>query len=157
MALKDFGEHITAKLFGDAWVKIRGEITLGVLGGKTPAEVANAIGKNLKGKSVFTSIAARAEAITKTEMGRVFSAATQARLAEAAKYVPDMEKKWIHSGHPKLPRPSHVAASMAPPIPWDGKFLIGSTLMKHPRDSGAPIAEVINCGCDCIPWHKSWA
>ena len=51
MALKDFGENITQKLFGDAYLKIRGEISLGVLGGKTPAEVANAIGKNLKDKS----------------------------------------------------------------------------------------------------------
>lgn len=156
LALKNFGENITQKMFGDAYLKIRGEITLGVLGGKTPAEVATAIGKDLKGKSIFSSIAARAEAITKTEMGRVFSAATQARLEEAAQYIPDLKKKWIHAGHPKVARISHKLVAAQDPIPWDEKFLVGSTLMKHPRDSSAPISEVINCGCDCVPWHESW-
>lgn len=154
-ALKDFAFHKIEGLSNDAWYKIKGELTLGVLGGKTPQEVAKAIGANLKDPSIFTSIAARAEAITKLEMGRVFSTATQLRLEEAAKYVPDMEKMWVHAGHPKAARPYHVRAT-GQHVAWDQPFLIGSIPMMIPRDPKAPISEVINCGCDHVPWHKSW-
>lgn len=154
-ALKDFTFHKIDGLADDAWYKIKGELTLGVLGGKTPAEVANAIGKNLTDKSIFSSISARAEAITKTEMGRVFSTATQSRMAEAAQYVEGLEKQWIHAGHPKAARPTHVAAA-GQHVPWNEPFLIGSIPMMFPRDPKAPIGEVINCGCDHVPWHESW-
>lgn len=154
-ALKEFSFHKIDSLADDAWYKIKGELTLGVLGGKTPAEVANAIGKTLTDKSIFSSISARAEAITKTEMGRVFSTATQKRMAEAAEYVEGMEKQWVHAGHPKAARPAHVYAS-GQHVPWNEPFLIGSIPMMFPRDPKAPIGEVINCGCDHVPWHESW-
>lgn len=155
-ALKDFSFHKIEGLSSDAWYKIKGELSLGILGGKTPAEVAAAIGKNLTDPSIFSSIAARAETITKTEMGRVFSTATQLRLEEAAQYVDGLEKQWIHAGHPKAARPYHVAAS-GQHVPVDQPFLIGNIPMMFPRDPKAPISEVIHCGCDHVPWHESWA
>jgi len=154
--LKDFTFHKIEGLSDAAWDKIRGELTLGVMGGKTPQEVAVAIGKNLKDPSIFGTIARRAEVITKTEMGRVFSTAAELRMEEAADHVDGLEKQWCHVGHPKVPRPSHLAAD-GDHVPVDEPFNIGGVKMMYPRDPAAPIEETINCGCDHVPFHARWA
>ena len=153
--LKDFAFHKIDGLSNAAWEKIQGELTLGVLGGKTPQQVAEAIGKNLKDPSIFGSIARRAEVITQTEMGRVFSTAAELRMEEAADYVKDLEKQWRHVGHPKVPRPSHLAAD-GQHVPVADPFNIGGVEMMYPRDPAAPIEETINCGCDHVPFHPNW-
>jgi hypothetical protein len=153
--LKDFAFHRLDGLTDDAWLKIRSELNLGVMGGKTPQEVANAIGKNLTSPSIFSSIAARAEVIVKTEGGRIFSQATQLRMEQSAKNVPGLEKQWWHAGHPKLPRPSHLAAD-GQHVPVDQPFDIGGVKMMFPRAPGADLENVINCGCDSIPYHEEW-
>lgn len=154
-ALKDFTFHKLEGLSNDVWYKIKAELNLGILGAKTPQEVANAIGKNLTKKSIFSNIADRAEMITKTEMGRVFSQATQDRMAQAAEHVDGLEKQWKHAGHPKQARPSHLAANNQH-VPVDQPFIIGGVQMMFPRDPAAPIDEVINCGCDHVPYHAHW-
>ena len=154
--LKDFTFHKIDGLSQAAWDKIRSELTLGVMGGKTPQEVARAIGMNLKDPSIFTSIAARAEVITKTEMGRVFSTAAELRMEEAADHVDGLEKQWRHVGHPRVPRASHLAAD-GQHVFVDEAFNIGGVEMMYPRDPAAPIDEVINCGCDHVPYHARWA
>jgi len=143
--LKDFTFHKIEGLSDAAWEKIRGKLTLGILGGKTPQQVAEAIGKNLKDPSVFTSISRRAEVITKTEMGRAFSTAAELRMEDAAKNVPGMEKEWRHVGHPKVPRAMHLAAD-GQTVPVNEPFNIGGVRMMYPRDPAAPIDETINCG-----------
>ena len=143
--LKDFTFHKIEGLSEAAWDKIRGELTLGVMGGKTPQEVAKAIGKNLTDPSIFTSIAHRAEVITQTEMGRVFSTATELRMEQAADHVDGLEKMWRHVGHPKVPRLTHLAAD-GQHVPVNESFSIGGVEMMYPRDPGAPIEETINCG-----------
>lgn len=143
--MKDYTNNYLEGLFGDAWTKVRGEISLGMMGAKTPAEVAAAIGKNLKSKSIFSSIAERAEVIARTEMGTAFSRATQYRMHQAAQYVPDLEKQWRHAGHPKQPRPSHLAAH-GQHVPVKDAFTVGGIKMMHPRDPAAPVSETIRCG-----------
>lgn len=155
MGMKDFAEHITEKMYGDGWSKIKSELTLGVLGGKTPQEVAKAIGMNLTDPSIFASLDARAEAITKTEMGRVFSAAAQSRMEDASQHVEGLEKQWLHAGHPKMPRVYHAALD-GHHVPVNEPFFVGSVRMMYPRDPAAPINEVINCGCDHVPYHAGW-
>jgi len=154
-ALQGYSNNYLESVFGDAWHRVKGEMTLGVLGNKTPQEVATAIGRNLDGPGIFKSIALRAETITKTEMGRVFSQAAQLRMEQAAEYVPGLEKKWRHVGHPMRPRISHQAAD-GQHVPVTKPFKIGGRLMMFPRDPGAPIEETIHCGCDHVPWHANW-
>jgi hypothetical protein len=154
-ALKDYSSDYLDNALGDAWRKVRAELNLGILGTKTAQEVAVAVGHNLRDASIFRSIAARAEAITQTEMGRVFSRASQLRMEEAAQYVPGLEKQWVHAGHPKQARPDHLAAH-GQHVPTDQPFNVGGIKMMYPRDIEAPISEVIHCGCDMIPWKKEW-
>lgn len=152
--LKGYSNDYLEKLFGDAWYQIKGEINLGVLGAKTPQDVAKAIGTTIdKGK--FANIALRVETITQTEMGRIFSEATQARMEEAAGYVEGLEKQWIHAGHPKQPRLSHINAH-GQHVPVGEPFMVGGIPMIHPRDPNAPVSETINCGCDHAPYHPNW-
>jgi hypothetical protein len=143
--LKDYTFHRIDGLSAAAWDRVKGELTLGVLGGKTPQEVAKAIGENLNDPSVFKSIADRAEVITKTEMGRVFSEASQLRMEQAAESVEGLEKQWLHAGHPKVARLAHVAAS-GQHVPVNEPFKIGGINMMYPRDPGAPLEETFNCG-----------
>lgn len=152
--MKDFTFHKIDGVSNAVWDQIKGELTLGILGGKTPQEVAAAIGKNID-KGRFASIAQRAETITKTEMGRVFSQATQLRMETAGAHVPGLEKEWRHVGHPVKPRITHLAAD-GQHVPWDEPFKIGGGLMAFPRDPAAPIEETINCGCDHVPYHAKW-
>ena len=154
-AIKDFSFHKISGLSEAAWDKVRSELTLGILGGKTPQEVATAIGKNLKDPGIFRSVNLRAEAITRTEMGRTFSMASQQRMEQAAESVEGLEKMWLHRGHPKEPRPTHVA-SEGQHVPVKEPFLIGSVPMMFPRDPGAGIKEVIWCGCDSVPFKEEW-
>ena len=153
--MREFAFHKIDDVSDAAWVKIRGELTLGVMGGKTPQQVAEAIGKNLKDPGIFSSIGKRAEVITQTEMGRVFSTAAEKRMEEAGKYVDGLEKQWLHAGHPKVPRETHLAAH-GQHVPVNEPFDIGGVMMMQPRDADAPIEEVINCGCDHVPFHKNW-
>ncbi len=155
LAMKEFAGHITQNLYGDAWARIKSELTLGVLGGKTPQDVAKAIGLTIPGPSIFASIEERAMVITKTEMGRTFSKATQSRMEEAASQVDGLEKQWLHKGHPRVARPYHLALNGLH-IPVDEPFLVGNVAMMFPRDPKAPINEVINCGCDHVPYHSRW-
>lgn len=142
--LKDFTFHKIDGVSAAAWDQIRGEMTLGVLGSKTPQEVAAAIGKNIDAGR-FASISLRAETITKTEMGRVFSNAAQLRMEQAAGHVEGLEKQWDHAGHPMKPRLTHVLAH-GKHVPVNEPFDIGGVPMMFPRDPAAPIGETISCG-----------
>ncbi len=156
--LSDFGYHKIQKVKDAAFDKIKTELTMGILGGKTPQQVADAIGTNLTSPGVFSSIAARAETITKTEMGRVFSEAAERRRQQAAASVDGLMKIWDHAGHPMHARTSHLAVH-GQKVPVDEPFKLvdvdGYQLM-YPHDPNADISEVINCGCDAVTWMDSW-
>ena len=85
----------------------------------------------------------------------VYSQATQIRLMQAAENVEGMEKEWIHAGHPKKARPSHLAAD-GQHVPANEPFIIGGIKMQFPHDPAAPLNETIGCGCDHAPWHAGW-
>jgi hypothetical protein len=154
--LKEFAFHRIQDLSADAFAKVRGQIILGALGQKTPWEVAQSISGELPGPSIFGSIENRADVITRTEMGRIYSTAAQDRMEQAAGYVPGLEKQWLHKGHPKRPREMHLLAD-GNHVPVDKPFSIGGVSMMYPRDPAAPIDEVINCGCDHVPYMANWA
>jgi hypothetical protein len=152
--IKSSSDEYLKSTFGTLWAQIKGEVNLGLLGGKTPHEVAEAIG-TIVDKGRFRSAAERAQVITQTEMGRAYSQATQSRLEQAAQSVPKLEKMWIHAGHPKQARPGHLLAH-GQHVPVNDLFNVGTARMRYPRDPGAPISEVIRCGCDHAAWHPDW-
>lgn len=162
-ALQEFTFGRIAAVKDDLYNKVRGELTMGVLGQKTPQEVSRAIigdisGKPLPigpgGKPVFKSVAERAEVITGTEMGRAFSLATEKTIEAARETVPELGSMWIHAGHPKQPRQLHLY--LHGQVRTQGKPFYKTPEgipVHYPRDPQAPIKEVIRCGCTHIPYH----
>jgi hypothetical protein len=154
-SLKEFGVYKIRGLSSDAFTRIRGELTLGVLGQKTPWEVQQAIAGTLESPGVFRSIEERARVITGTEMGRAFSQASQLGMEAATSSVPDLKKQWWHAGHPKQPRRNHLALH-GQIQPVDRPFVLGSLSIRFPRDPKAPASEVIRCGCKHVPYMDAW-
>lgn len=153
--IKQFSWGKINAITNDAQAKIRSELTLGLLGQKSPQEVAGAIAGTLERPGVFKGITERAEIITKTELGRSFSMASQASMENAADILPEMQKMWLHAGHPKSPRIYHLNLNGSIK-PVDEAFLVGSIAMMYPRDPKAPIGEIINCGCMHVPYMAEW-
>jgi hypothetical protein len=105
---------------------------------------------------------ARAEAIARTEVGRVHSQATQRRLEQAARQVEDLMKEWRHSGLPRNPRSGHVAAHgqrVAVAAPFLVAPEVGMTRerLMYPRDPAASARNTVSCRCLSIPWVTRWA
>jgi len=153
--LKEFSFFRIAGLAEDAFAKVRGELSLGLLGVKTPQQVVQAIAGSLDSPGVFKSLEARAETIAKVEMGRAQSAATVESLKQAADSVPQMQKEWWHAGHPKVPRLTHVRLN-GQRQPVDKPFHYGGLIIEYPRAPSSPPQETINCACEVVPWHPSW-
>lgn len=154
--MQGYGADLVKGLAKDAALRINNEITLGLMGQKTPFEVMQAVGANLTDQSIFTSIAARAETIVRTEAGRVLEAASQARLMEAAKLVPGLKKQWFHGTHVRVPRPSHLAA-VGQIRNVNEPFDVGGEKLMYPRDPAGSARNTINCSCYTVPYKESWA
>ena len=143
------------KNIGDAAVnKINSELGLVVIGSQSPSDAIGAVTDILAETSRD-----RARTIVGTELGRVFSAAAQARLEDAAGKVNGLKKQWRRSG--KLhPRPHHdLADGQLQTV--DEPFVLrpfgkAPVRLMYPRDPTAPAGETINCGCMAIPWKDDW-
>jgi hypothetical protein len=156
-SLQEFAFSRIRKLSSDAFTRIKGELTLGTLGQKTPQEVASVIAGNLNGPSIFKTVGERAEVITGLEMGRAFSMATDKAIGVAAETLLDLLRMWLHAGHPRAPRQVHLlmhgqVRGMKNPF-YRAK---DNTPVMYPRDPGAPIQEVIRCGCTHVPYMERW-
>ena len=155
-AMQNYSSHLVKSLGQDAAAKVYNEMALGMIGQKTPFEVMEAVGKNLKDKGTFHSIAARAETITRVETGRALSMASQARLEAAAKVVPGLQKRWVYgSAHRKMPRFTHMATD-GQIRDVDKPFNVGGATLMCPRDPAGDPGQTINCRCYSEPYKKEW-
>lgn len=162
--MKNFAWGKVEGLAADAGAKIKAELSLGVLGQKTPFEVAQKITGSLPSdlptwknsdRTIFKTIDERAQVITQTEMGRAFSMSHQASMADAADTLPGLQKMWLHAGHPKKARIYHLRLN-GNIKPVDENWLVGNISMMYPRDPKAPASEVIRCGCMHVAYMPEW-
>ncbi|MEN6639638.1 MAG: hypothetical protein ABFC95_10615 [Smithella sp.] len=154
VAMQNYSGSLIKSLGADAAGKIYNEFAMGLMGEKTPFEVMQAVGNNLTDKGIFSSIAARAETITRQECGRILEAASQARMAEAAKVVPGLKKQWKH-GVSRVPRMSHMAA-VDQVRDIDKPFNVGGEELMYPRDPAGSPGNTINCSCYTVPFMDGW-
>jgi hypothetical protein len=101
---------------------------------------------------VVRGVAARAEAILRTELTRMYSQATKMRAEQINEMYPDLSaKKWWDATSDNRTRPTHRAAgnTYGPDnaIPIDQPFIVGGVEMQQPGDPSAPGGETINCRC----------
>ncbi len=158
-AQSDLAGRIT-NLTADAKAEIARALNVGLLGGKTPFETMADIGRSLDGGR-FKLVAARAELIVKEEFGRVYRKGAQLRLEQAAQRVAGLKKQWIHAGHPRVPRPTHLALHGVILNATERFDLVNMKTGEiehplHPKDPILSPENSIGCGCVARPYKESW-
>ncbi len=146
---------------------VQREVLLGATGAKTPQEVMDAIGESLESPGVFRSIAVRAEAIARTEIGRISAMAGQARKEEAAKIVPGLKKQWVHGPVRRQSRQNHYLQhpggvngqirEVDEEFEIPGGAKAGAETGMFPRDPVLSAANSVNCRCQSVPYREDWA
>ena len=143
--MQGYSSDLVEGLTRDAIKKINTEVSLGIMGQKQPFDVMKAVGRNLKDKSIFKSIAQRAETIVRTEAGRVLEAAGQARKEAATTVVPGLQKQWHYGHSPKMPRLDHMRAH-GQVRDVDKPFNVGGEELMYPKDPAGSARNTIQCG-----------
>ena len=84
----------------------------------------------------------RALTVARTEIGRAYSVAGQARMAQAMEELPGLRKQWRRSGkiHSRLTH--DLADGQVQPV--DEPFRVSGRRIMFPRDPAAPPSETIN-------------
>lgn len=144
--IRDIGLEARNRIFIDL-----GLVTIGAI---APGEAVTRVTKVLGETSRL-----RATTIVRTELGRAFSTAAQARMKQAAKLVPGLQKQWRRSGklHPRLHHDIIDGQIRDVDKPFDlTPFGKPKVQLMFPRDPAAPAGETINCGCESIPYKASW-
>lgn len=151
--IQGYSADLVSGLSADAVKLINSELVQGILGQKTPWQVMQGIGASLDDKGVFKSLASRAEAIARTELARINSAAREARLEAVIAAHPERKwlKKWISSGKFR-PRINHLALN-GKIVPVKDNFPGG---LPYPHAPGLPASEVVNCGCTHVLTLEGW-
>lgn len=141
--------ELATRISSNLQTELAREIQLGVLGVKPPFEVIQEVQRLLSTGDAAT-YASRAETITRTEIGRAQSQATQAQLEVAEQQGVKVQKEWRHSGN-RNPRSAHVAAS-GQRKPVREPFQVGGVSLMYPRDAAAPPGATVNCRCIATPY-----
>ncbi len=148
-AMKTFTITRMKDVTAEIATKVRSQIGLVMIGAQTPGDAVSGVAAAVK------SGRGRAITITRTEMGRAFSAATQARQEQAAEVLPGMKKQWRRSGK-TFSRTAHDLAD-GQIVEVNEPFMINGVPLMYPRDPAGPPAETINCGCVQLPVMEDWS
>lgn len=139
-AMRAFMVDRIANISTTAAATIRGQIGLAMMGTISIREAISGTAKAL-GETAEN----RATTIVVTELGRVWSVASDERAAEFSAAGVPMDKIWRRSGKVHS-RPAHdLADGQRQPI--DKPFMVAGQPIKFPRDPAAPVGQTINCGC----------
>ncbi len=132
----------------DLKTNIQSQLQQAILGTMTHRDLVRSLAKSLDDPGLFGSIQRRAEAIWRTESGRVYNLLAQERYRRIELMQPGrMKKQWSHSGNMQHPRSSHVSLGSQPPIPISEDFDVNGHPADGPHDPRLPASEVIRCGC----------
>ena len=152
--LVGFSANKIKGLTAEAIDKVDTLLTLAISGGQSKTAFTNSLKDLLPSPAGAGSIAARARRIIRTEINRIHSTVTHARMTQASNTVKGLRKYWLSAGDLHV-RPSHVRAgqSYGPDnaILVNQPFFVGGFKAMFPRDPALPAAEVVNCRCRNIP------
>lgn len=124
--------------------RINSEIAQVLIGTRPPVEAIGNVQRWLGG-----STRRRARGIVYDEVGRAYSAASQASMSQATSLLPGLKKRWLHSGK-RSPRPDHLAAH-GQVVAVNDPFVIAGEELMFPRDPSGSAGNIINCGCLSVP------
>lgn len=130
------------------------------LGGVPVSKAIEEIGKSLRSKGVFKSLAGRAETILRTELGRIQSIATHVRMLERrdamARAGYRLRKSWMTARDDRVRTTHRLIDGQVKEV--DEPFLVPITLvgeetedLMYPRDPAGSAMNTINCRCAVKP------
>ena len=129
---------------------INSELGLVAIGAQPQSTAVANIKKLLKTKS-----RQRAITIIRTELGRVYSIASDERMKQASELLPGLKKRWLKSNK-RHSRTIHDLIHNQVQDVKDKFQLPNGVQLEFPRDPAAPAAETINCGCVSVPHVEEW-
>lgn len=106
----------------------------------------------------------RSDKIARTEIGRAFSIARQAKDEQVAEVVPKMKKQWLTAEDERVRAKdmgggrgfiSHREAN-GQIRNIDEPFDVGGEKLMFPRDPAGSPANIIGCRCQSIPYMEEW-
>ena len=104
---------------------------------------------------VVKGVAARAEAIVRTEMTRLHNVGHDSQQRILADKVPGLKKRWQARGDSRTRR-AHLGThrrTFSKPIPINQKFRVGNAKLRFPGDPRGPAEQTINCRCRVLTVH----
>ena len=157
----DFSAELVQNITEDLRSKINTQLRQATLAQQSPFEamkgITKALGVNAKDgiwgtrnrPEIVKGVAARAEAIARTEMTRINNLAQFSTQEQAGNLIPGLLKRWIATARGNT-RDTHISAHRRysnDPIPVSEPFRIGRSLMMYPGDPSGEAKETINCRC----------
>jgi len=135
------------------------QLRLATLGQRSPLDTMKAITDILgtearagawgirRRPEIVTGVAARSEAIARTEMTRVYNLAAASQQAETAKAIPELQKRWLAAADRRTRRSHLIAHSryFFAPIPVSQPFQVGGSFLMQPGDPAGGAQETVNC------------
>lgn len=162
--LQEKGARRLANLTNFAKDQIDRTIALSLLTGESREDTIAKIGRHLEfgtpggpPQGKFGTIAARARFIYEHELAASYADAKYRRFQQNAAHAPGLKKVWLHQGHPRLPRPDHIAMHGQVRNP-DADFVNPGTgaELAFPRDGSADISETAGCTCTFTAWRDEF-
>jgi hypothetical protein len=161
--LQGYSSDLIKNISNELRTSIDATLTQSMLGGLSPFDAQRRITQlfgltdNL---SNLTGVSARAEKVFRTETGRVYSIATQARMDQVAEMKLPVLKVWTATGDHRT-RSGHLEAH-GQTVPIDGFFEVAAQRggkkerLKFPKDPRGSAENTINCRCRAVTWREGY-
>jgi len=160
---KEFSADLITDMSNEMRTDISRSLRRSLLMGENQFDSARRIDKIIGTKKTLGYMN-RADKISRTEIGRAFSIARQAKDEAVAEQVPQMKKQWVTSQDTRVRNKdmgggrgiiSHVAAH-GQIRKIDEPFDVGGERLMYPRDERGSPANTVNCRCQSIPYMEEW-
>lgn len=157
----DFSAELVQNISSDLRETINTQLRQATLAQQSPFQamknISKALGVNTRDgvwgtrnrPDVVEGVAARAEAIARTEMTRINNLAQFSTQEQAGNLIPGLLKRWIATARGNT-RATHISAHRRyfnDPIPIDEPFRVGRSELMYPGDPRGEAKETINCRC----------
>lgn len=161
--LQGFSADLITRIGEEVRTTVNATIAQSMLGLMSPFEAQKRITQIIGGSDSLkdlTGISARAESIFRTETGRIYSIATQARQNEVAELAPDVVKVWTATGDNRT-RDGHLQAH-GQAVKVDEFFEVAPHIgdpkekLMYPRDPRGSPSNVIGCRCRSVTYREGY-
>ncbi len=152
--------RLTSGEIGDVFTELgtglKSAIRRAALGAQSPSDVTAAVAKLVNQKrNPFTTAQYDAERIVRTEINRVFGAASHDRMKSANKTMGGgLKKAWLTAGDSRV-RDEHQQAAddygVDNAIPVGEAFIVDGEELQFPLDPRGSASNTINCRCVSLP------